>query len=400
MHTIKVTWNGLHGHWLANELIDDQLQTSEPLEQWAARQSDLTSVRVLLSALNYSCHWVAMPGISGRHIQKALPFALEEQLIDDPANYLIVAAGKQGSQVRAYAVSLGLIEQLLSFCDLHHLLVRELIPETALLAAEALIIDAGDSWLLTIPGRFEGQISQMAVGTLLDSCLEEWQSTTALTIRSHRLDQAQLLKTTIETGFPQAFTAIHAEPHSGLGAAYSLVGKLPSLLVGHFQARDQREHKPAAWWRPLGWLSAAAMLLLAVSMGIQNHQLQTHIRDINGQSIALYKQLFPGERIRNLERDFRSKLEGGNNTSSSGFVSLMNRLAKGYASAGIKSAQISSVRFSDRQQELIVEIQVQNLNDLQNLRQALEKQGLLAEVSSASNEKEGVKGRLKIGEPV
>ena len=45
----------------------------------------------------------------------------------------------------------------------------------------------------------------------------------------------------------------------------------------------------------------------------------------------------------------------------------------------------------------MVEVKATNLNDVQALRQALEKQGLEAEVASASNEKNGVKGRLKVG---
>ena len=48
------------------------------LEQWAQEQPDLTSVRFILSAQNYSVHWVNLPGISSRHLAKALPFALEE----------------------------------------------------------------------------------------------------------------------------------------------------------------------------------------------------------------------------------------------------------------------------------------------------------------------------------
>ena len=69
-----------------------------------------------------------------------------------------------------------------------------------------------------------------------------------------------------------------------------------------------------------------------------------------------------------------------------------------YAAKGLqKSVQLQSMRFNDRLNELVIELKAGSLAELQTLKQALEQEGLLAEVASATNDKDGVKGRLKIG---
>jgi general secretion pathway protein L len=401
MLTIKVTWQGLAGQWQVQPLDAEGgvLPAAVSLAQWASDQPDLLPVRMLLSATNYSCQWLDLPGVSSRHLVRALPFALEENLVADPTDYVIVPAGKQGSRVRAYLVDQALVSQLLEVCALHHVQVRELIPETSVLLDSAIALWQDDGWLLRLPGVFEGWVSSMAVNAILESVLEGWNAS-ELVIAAEKMDQTLMLKSIIETGFAGVFDSIELQSGTRL-ASYvrePLVRPV-SLLAGQFQVRDSGNNRPAAWWRPLLPLSAACLLLWAVATGISNHQLRQQVAEINGRSLALYKQLFPGERIRDLNRDFRSKLDGGNKAPGGGFVSLVNRTSQAYAATGIKTLQISSIRFSDRQQELIVEVQAANLNDLQTLRQALEKQGLVAEVSSASNDKNVVKGRLKVGEP-
>ncbi|MCY0965491.1 type II secretion system protein GspL [Parathalassolituus penaei] len=401
MLTVKVSWHALTGSWMVQPLQADETTATEAtgLHEWASAQPDLVAVRMVLAATNYSCFWVEMPGVSNRHLARALPFALEEHLVSDPSDYLIVTSGRQAGRVRAYAADRVMVRNLLDVCEAHHIQVRELLPETALLADETLALGDKDGWLLRLPGRFEGWIPAMAISAVMESVLDGWTAERLL-IACPGLDQAQLLKTTIDTSFPGVFEDIQLK--SGQQPAQWLTAAPPrtlSFLTGEFQPRDSGDNRPRAWWRPLAVMTAACLVVLAVDLAIDNYRMRQQASDVYGQSLALYKKLFPGERIRSLERDFRAKLSGTDGAAvSTGFVSLINRTAKGCAGAGVANLQVTSIRFSDRQQELIVEVQAQNLNDLQTLRQALEKQGLLAEVSSANNDKNIVKGRLKVGE--
>ena len=402
MLTIRVSWSAQRGEWLVSPLDGTPLSSSEglTLSQWADDQPDLTPVRLVLSAMNYSCHWVNLPGVSGRNLQRALPFALEESLVEDLDHYQIVAAGKTKNLVRAYVANADLIERLLESCKAHHLLVRQLIPETALLPKTHCMVRDGHDWLLSLPGRLEGRVMDVALTPVLESVLDEQQTESALDIRASAMDQARLLETSLETGFPGAFTDIQTT----LDSADSVLQQgleqsgLPNFLTGQFQPRnDASDGKPNAWWRPLAALAAVWLVLSAGYLMVQNHQLKAQTLEVQKQSVALYKQLFPGERIRMLERQFRAKMAESGQTTAIGFVSLVNGTAQAYSSSGLKSLKITSVRYNDRLQELMVEVAASKLSDVQALRQSLEKQGLKAEVASASNDKNGVKGRLKIG---
>ncbi|WP_430462513.1 type II secretion system protein GspL [Thalassolituus sp. LLYu03] len=401
METIKVQWQANAGLWLCAPLDKNQWQ---PLADWADAVADLTQVRLVLSPVNYATHWVSLPGVASRHINRALPFALEEALVDDVSQYLIVAAGQSDKKVRAYALSSDLVERLLEECSLHHLTVRELIPLTqcmntgnSLLRSE----QAGSNgWLINLPGRFEGWVPDTAMSAVLDSLLDEEQEPLAdLIIGAPMLDQAQLLKSTIETGYSGRIGAIECRVSDGLADMHSrLGGKLTNLLTGQFQVREVTEAKPAAWWRPLAAMAAVWLVLLTAWLFIGQHTTRKQADQVYTETLSLYKSLFPGERIRMLDRQIREKVSGQGTVQGDGFLSPVGTLAKVYATQNLqKQVQVMSLRYNDKLQEITLEVQASSLNELQTLKAALEKEGLNAEVASATNDKDGVKGRIRIG---
>ncbi|MDP2504277.1 type II secretion system protein GspL [Oceanobacter sp. 3_MG-2023] len=398
MNTIKVTWQGHDAQWLVSDPSNDAVPACN-LEDWAADQPDLTPVRMILSAANYSCHWIELPGVSGRHLAQALPFALEENLINDISEYLIVPAGKVGVRARAYVTACDLVERLLEQAEHLHLTVRELIPETQLLPEAAIAVWQDQGWLVKLPGVFEGWVNEFAIMPVLESVLEDQQGLGVLTIHASGLDQANLLRTTIETGFADAFERIDISSATSDSPALPTSHARPvNMLIGQFQVRHGQADKPRSWWRPLASLATACLLIMAVTLYVQNRQLANQSQYVYQQSLALYKQLFPGVRIRALEREFRGRLAEGGHGNNHGFTYLINTTASAFQSVNLKTIKLDSARYNERQQELIIEVQASNLSELQTLRQALSERGLDAEVASASNEDKKVKGRLKIGE--
>ncbi len=402
MKTIRVSWSQLAGQWQVSEYTDNAASPAADqtvsLEQWAESQPELTAVRMVIAAENYSTHWAELPGISSRHLAKALPFALEENLIEDVSHYQIIAAGKVDGRVRAYAVSIDLVERLLEQCEHLHLIPRELIPETQLLPAGASAVWQREGWLLSVPGAFEGWVMPFAVSAVLESALADKQGLGTLRIQSPSRDQSNLLKTTLETGFADAFESIEVT-----GAEQPLLllpgqlSKPANFLSGQFQV-SQSADKPKAWWRSLAAMAVVAAVLGATGLAVDTHRTSSQALEARAAATDLYKQLFPGERVRMIKSQFRSKLSGAGNDSSGGFTSIINRAAAGVAAANIKNLKIDSIRYNDRQGEIIMEVLAANLADVQTLRQAIADQGLEAEVASASNEKDVVKGRIKIGE--
>ena len=408
METVNIQWHSLAGQWMVAPLNGSEWQ---PLAAWAEDQPDLTQVRMILSPVNYATHWVTLPGVSGRQIPRALPFALEESLIEDISHYLIIPAGQAAKKVRAYVISADLISRLLEECAMHNLVLRELIPQTQLLGEGNRILFSAQSgagqgsasgWMLNIPGMIEGWVPEAGMSAVLDALFdhaEGEQLLDTLTIVAPQLDQANLLKTTIETSFPGVIGNVETHPGSGAqDAEKALTAKLTSFLTGQFQSREHEERKPAAWWRPLGAMAAVWLIAVTLWLVIDQQTTRSQADQVYTETLNLYKKLFPGERVRMLERQIREKISGDGTASSSGFVSTAHTLAKVYADAGLQQqVEMTSMRYSDRLGELVVEVKAKSLNELQTLRQALENQGLVAEVASATNDKDGVKGRIRIG---
>lgn len=396
MEIVKVQWNTLAGSWLISPVNGQQSQT---IEQWAEGLADLTQVKMILSATNYAVHWLSLPGVSSRHLNKVMPFALEESLIEDINNYLIVPAGQVNKRYRAYVVASELIERLLESCQLHHVIISELIPETWLLSTDNkdnLIVREENGYFISLPGKFEGFVAETALTPALESIFSKGVSFERLLLKGHSIDPLQLLETTLETSYPGQILHINKQliDETTLEDTKS---KPINFLVGQFQTQSQEE-KPKAWWRPLVAMAATVLVIWTVMLYSEVNTLKNQSNQVQQQSIALYKQLFPGERIRALERQFREKLSGDSSVDTVGFLSSTNKLAMAYHQQNLeKNVNLSSMRFNDRLQELTIEVHAANLDELQKLRQALENAGIQAEIATATNDKEGVKGRLRIG---
>lgn len=391
METLKIQWHALSGQWLVQ--AQGAMRT---LEQWAQEQPDLTSVRFILSAQNYSVHWVNLPGISSRHLAKALPFALEESLIEDLSQYVIAPAGSYKKTHRAYVFAADLLDRLLEACELHHIQVREVIPESYLLGMQFQLLRQETGWLISLPGDFEGLVTDQALTPVLESLFAEDTRFDEIRLVGRSLDVLELLKTTLETSFPGQIAQIQTQLQQE--NELTIPSKPLNLLTGRFAPKAQNIKKPAPWWAPVAGLAAALLLLWTLGFYGQIHSLQSQAKQVQEQSLALYKSLFPGERIRSLERQFQEKLAGTSSSGQVGFVPATYALAKAYREQGLADkVQLISLRYNDRMNEMTVEVKAATLDELQALRQSLENSGLQAEIASANNDKDGVKGRIRIG---
>ena len=119
---------------------------------------------------------------------------------------------------------------------------------------------------------------------------------------------------------------------------------------------------------------------------------------VKAETIGLYKRLFPGERVRFLERQIRSKVKGDSTVTSAGVMVLLSQASKALQQNNLKqSIEWQSFRFNDRQNELVIDLTSKTLAQLQSYKAAIEQQGLSVEIAQATNDKNGVKGRIKIG---
>ena len=96
--------------------------------------------------------------------------------------------------------------------------------------------------------------------------------------------------------------------------------------------------------------------------------------------------------------NFKKSWQETSSSGQVGFVPATYALAKAYREQGLADkVQLISLRYNDRMNEMTVEVKAATLDELQALRQSLENSGLQAEIASANNDKDGVKGRIRIG---
>lgn len=372
---------------------DGRLSKPLSLSAWAQTMPDLTQVNLVLDASHYVVRWVDMPGVKSRQLAKALPFALEESLIKEVDDYLILPKGQQGSKVRAYVIEEDFLDRLLQACKLENIQVSTLTPITQLIQEPWVIQGFNQGWLFHFYGQLEAWVSQQALPLVLESSLEELKEKKLL-IKAQNLDQAQLMRSNIETGFPDAFADIEVQVEDE--STLFNQDASPSTL-NFFVNRVQVERKQAAqsvWFKPLLALSAACILIWFVHINIETYQLKQQSTQVRKQAVNLYKQLFPGERIRFLKRQFTAKLSGGGSVESADFMSLVNKTAQVYAqNTGVS---FHSLRFNERSQQLALEVQALSLESLQGFKDALVKAGLTAKIASASNHEGQIKGRMSV----
>lgn len=398
METVVIRWSVELEAWFVSSLNHSE---EESFDEWAAKQSDLTQLRFILQGENYVCRWLNLPGVQGRHLPKALPFALEESLIEDISHYHLVTAGKVGKFThRVYCSLADQFNRLLEACDHRHITARQLIPETSLVANNTLV-HHGQFWFVNLVGLGEAKVHESALAAYLEGLCNELDanSQSDITIIDSNLDTANLLKTQIESSFAGVFKTVNVE----LGdfeqlREQALAGKCVDLLTAEFRPAEIKQDKPSAWWKPIAMLAACWGAFSFVQITIENQQLIAQQQYVHSQTIALYKQLFPGERVRFLERQIRSKVKGDSTVTSAGVMTMLSQASIALQQNGL-DAQVEwqSFRFNDRQNELIIDLTAKTLAQLQGYKAALEQQGLIVEIAQASNDDNRVKGRLKIG---
>lgn len=408
METVVVRWNVELETWFVAPLAQANSQTQDKpsshwlaFDEWASDQADLSQVRFILQGENYICRWLTLPGVQGRHLPKALPFALEESLIEDIRNYHLVTAGKIGKFThRIYCSLLDNFNRLLEACDHHHIKLTQLIPETSLIPENSLVHD-GDFWIINIPGLGEAKIHESALSAYLEGLCNDLDaaSQNTITLIDTNLDTANLLKTQIESNFAGIFKSISVKHGSYVNLRdAALSGKCSDLLTAEFRPAETKTDQPAAWWKPIAALAACWCIFSFTEISLENKQLASQQAQVKSETIALYKRLFPGERIRFLERQIRTKIKGDGAQVSAGVMTLLSQASKALLQDNLKQMiQWQSFNFNNRQNLLVIDLTSKTLAQLQSYKAALELQGLSVEIAQATNDDKGVKGRLKIG---
>lgn len=326
---------------------DDQLLFSGELAD-AASLANLQSyaasrqVIALVPACDVVLKSVSLPGKLTRKTQNALPFLLEDEVVEDPIKLHVAVLAHEPPLVHLSAIEHSVMQQWLKWLEDAGLTVNRMLPDVFALPDYDTGCRGclGEQYLIR-ESRWRGMVlEQELMACLPEDNIARWQSA------------------------PQTLPL--------------RVSHLPAgtLLQGAYQPRKYQNGQLAIWRMP-AWLLAASLVITLASTALENFTDSREQAQLNQQMVALYRQTFPGnKRVSDPWNEFQKKMEA----RSSHFLPLVRTLDSVLPS----SVQVQSLQFDAPGRELQAQLSGATAIALKAMEQQLP-----ANFSLRVNEKDG-----------
>lgn len=186
------------------------------------------------------------------------------------------------------------------------------------------------------------------------------------------------------------------EPAIGLLAASLDEQQVIDLLQGEYSHQEQIGKLWRPWRLAAGLLAGLLVLQLLQGLMVQS-QLKNELSHLREQVKERYMQTFPdAKRVVNARVQMESKLKalrGGEGGGQDAFLALLEQVSKPLSQA----SGVELTRFAYRVGKLNVTLKINNLQQLDQLKQNLAANGgLVVDIQSASSRKDKVEARLQI----
>jgi general secretion pathway protein L len=360
------------------ELID-------PSADWLQNPHNLV---IVVPAENVLAVNAEVPGRSVGQIRRALPFVVEEFIAADIENmHLAHGPIKRGSKVRVNLIDRSYLKEWMACFDELGLKPGYMVSDAELLPVTA----QGATLLLesdTVLIRTDAQAASIDRDNL------------SLALGSLEVDRLEVVN-----GELDAATANQLDP--GIELVQGEAGEAPlvylarrwrdlpnvvNLLQGEYIAAKPVSENSFRW-RSVAMLGGIWLLAGLIGMVVQGIWAGLQADNLQAQSEALYRDIFPGEkRINNVRRQMGQKLGQRSDEGGTGFSTYLGHLAQGID----KSVSIWSVTYSETRDELAADLQLRNYDDLERLKQRMGQLGVQVEITSAEQQDSGVRARVRL----
>jgi general secretion pathway protein L len=168
-----------------------------------------------------------------------------------------------------------------------------------------------------------------------------------------------------------------------------------NLLQGGY--RVQRRGSGGAWQQRAAMIAGVGLLGYLLLAGGGGLYFSWRAQQLEQQSIALYRELFPGERrVVSPRKQMANHLRERGQIASDSLLPLLARAANGFAAD--PAMRVDELRFNQQQNALSVQLRAPSLDALEQLKKSLQSSGLDAELGGATVQGEATVGRLQIRE--
>lgn len=308
---------------------------------------------------------VTLPGVRGARLRQAVPFALEDRLIDDVEELHFAVGDRQGDDIPVAVVDQRILQ---TWCD--DLAEAGLDPAAITPDCLAIPFNEGQPAAVQHAGRVifrDGVASGFAAAEQAFNGLQHARG--GAVVEPTPLSSDALLQMLL----PQALSPPI------------------NLLQGGFARSSAHRESVARWRIPIGL--GAAWAVLSLGLWVADYRaVVAEQRALQGEIAEMFQSLLPGEPMVDPRLQIQRRL-GGGGASSGEFLTMLAVLAEGMAVAG--NAEIGSISY--RQGSLEVSVTTQRAEQVEQLRERMTSEGNLAvSIESASGRGDRVEGRLLI----
>lgn len=371
--------------------LPEQVESGE-LAHLRLRDED-TNIIVFVPTLDVVLTSTTVPVKGAQKLAQAVPYALEEQLIDDIES-MHVAIGHQDSDGK---VSTAIVSQQRMQAWLEQLKIVEIEPDVILPDALALPMINGDWSALQMPNDIVCVRSGEQTGFACDS------ENLAVMASSHASecdtdpDAVQLTncsdkEVNTEEQFKNVFSVpVNNQPCHG-DALTSLISGYKenegiNLLQGVFVRNSNWLRGKQRWLVPAVLLLAWVVLQFGINI-YQAQQLAVVEADYKDKIVQVFKQTFPNvKRVSDPQKQMAIKLKslrGSAISGGAGYLELMAKISP--LLAKIPSVQIKSMSYKNSAIDL--ELELSDVQVLENFKESiLNLSGIGIDVKSTSQRK-------------
>lgn len=331
-----------------------------------------------------------LPAGSRRHLERVIPYALEEELatdIDDlhfswPANI-----SKSSATIPVAVVARERMQTWADWCQQAAIEADHWLPETLLLPyqenhwsalalGDALIVRSGPWQGFTLEQTQIGDVLPLLVAELIGDAPE-------LTAITHFGD----------VDWPQPPAPLQGAdievPISALAQGQ------PSLELRRGEFAVKRKRQQQFNWKPLALAASVAFVLAVGGNWVRTYQLSTEAEQLQRQAEKLFLDAFPDKsRIVNLRAQLQQELRalGASGGEQQSALALLDRLQPAFASQQGMSLEL--LRYQDG--ELRLQALAQNFSQFEQFQRAAEQAGLAVQQGALNNRGNQVAGSLTI----
>ncbi len=357
----------------------------------------------LVPSSRVSSHTVdSPPGFAAKH-QRALPFLVEDVLLQDLESQHLAYLPASNGQLSVHITDRSLIERLVSGAARMGLPPQKVLADTSILQGSAEQAELLETELYS---RYQFGAHQLCLPISSCTILNDVVRESVPGFLRHIVigKNAGQSKITLEIPTESYHSEVRSDTSESRYLAECAVrnhAQTINLLQGDFKPKSKNRSKSMA---ALGLVGASLLLLVGTTyLSVFSYQLDMRTDTLKGTLLQRVREFVPvarsNQNIRRLiEKELlRSQIKSDDAYSFS--AALEQLLFAWQRQRNFDSAILQSLRYTQKDQELVVDINGIDIADVESFQNLLRDKGLASQVLSATSAKNGSEGitlRLRI----